>query len=115
MMKTILKPCLDFRNNGGVGGVICCGLLYRKLLTTSSNSRQAQGPPRVSPHYCFAGALNFPQWEGSAVIHRKKNDLLYKLKKPLVCITAMPSGSQWMCSCPAASVAPLSVLRVSFW
>ena len=33
--------------------------------------------PRVSPHYCFAGGVKFPQGEGSAVIHRKKNNLLY--------------------------------------
>ena len=26
----------------------------------------------------FAGRVKFPQGEGSAVIHRKKNDLLYK-------------------------------------
>ena len=34
--------------------------------------------PRVSPHYCFVGGVKFPPGEGSAVIHRKKNDLLHK-------------------------------------
>ena len=34
--------------------------------------------PRVSPHYCFTGGVKFPQGEGSAVIHRMKNYLLYK-------------------------------------
>ena len=34
--------------------------------------------PRVSPHYCFAGGAKFPRGEGSAVIHRKKNDLIQK-------------------------------------
>ena len=33
---------------------------------------------RVSPHYCFVGGVKFPQGEGSAVIDRKKNDLIYK-------------------------------------
>ena len=39
--------------------------------------------PRVSPHYCFAGGVKFPQGEGSAVIHREKNDLIYKDAKCL--------------------------------
>ena len=34
--------------------------------------------PRVSPHYCFIGGVKFPQGEGSAVIHCKKNDPLHK-------------------------------------
>ena len=33
--------------------------------------------PRVSPHYCFVGGVKFLQGEGSAVIHRKKNYLVY--------------------------------------
>ena len=33
---------------------------------------------RVSPHYCFTGGVKFLQGEGSAVIHRTKNYLLYK-------------------------------------
>ena len=41
------------------------------------NRKQAQ-PPRVSPHYCFVGGVKFPQGDGSAVVHRKKNDLLHK-------------------------------------
>ena len=40
--------------------------------------KQAQDPPRVSPHYCFVGGVKFPQGEESAVIHRKKNELLHK-------------------------------------
>ena len=36
-------------------------------------------PPPVSPCYCFAGGVKFPQGKGSAVIHRKKNDLIYKM------------------------------------
>ena len=43
--------------------------------------------PRVSPRYCFVGGAKFPQKEGSAVIHRKKNDLIYKAVT-LVCVTA---------------------------
>ena len=35
-------------------------------------------PPRVSPHYCFVSGVKFPKGAGSAVIHRKKNDLLHK-------------------------------------
>ena len=27
---------------------------------------------------CIVGGVKFPQGEGSAVIHRKKNDLIYK-------------------------------------
>ena len=34
--------------------------------------------PRVSPHSCFAGGVKLPQGEGSAVIPRKKNDLLHR-------------------------------------
>ena len=41
------------------------------------NRIQAQ-TPRVSPHYCFVGGVKFPQGEGSAVIHSKKNDLFHK-------------------------------------
>ena len=44
--------------------------------------------PRVSPHYCFIGGVKFPQGEGSAVIHRKKNDLLHKDATYMyVCVT----------------------------
>ena len=35
-------------------------------------------PQGLSPHYCFIGGVKFPQGEGSAVIHCKKNNLLYK-------------------------------------
>ena len=34
---------------------------------------------QVSPRYCFAGGVKFPQGKGSAVIDRKKNDLIYKV------------------------------------
>ena len=43
----------------------------RKRVVTGSRS------PRVSPHCCFVGGVKFPQGEGSAVIHRKKNYLVY--------------------------------------
>ena len=46
--------------------------------------------PRVSLHYCFIGGVTFPQGEGSAVIHCKKNDLLYK--NITVCVTALPGS-----------------------
>ena len=63
-----------------------CGLLHKDHTCMwhslwqgefTPNREQAQ-PPRVSPHYCFVGGVKFPQGEGSAVIHRKKNDLLHK-------------------------------------
>ena len=31
---------------------------------------------------CFIGGVKFPQGEGSAVVHRKKNGLLYKTATP---------------------------------
>ena len=31
---------------------------------------------------CFIGGVKFPQGEGSAVVHRKKNDLLYETATP---------------------------------
>ena len=37
--------------------------------------KQAYDSPRVSPRYFFSGGVKFLQGEGSAVIHRKKNDL----------------------------------------
>ena len=43
-----------------------------------NRSQTGSRSPRVSPHSCFVGGVKFPQGEGSAVIHRKKNDLLYK-------------------------------------
>ena len=46
--------------------------------------------PRVSPHYCFIGGVKFPQGEGSAVIHCKKNDPLQKMANTYnyVCVTS---------------------------
>ena len=45
-------------------------------------------PQGFSPHYCFVGGMKFPQGEGSAVIHRKKNDLLHKDATYMyVCVT----------------------------
>ena len=43
----------------------------------------------VSPHYYLVGGVNFPQGEGgggSAVIHRRKTDLLHK-DVSYVCVT----------------------------
>ena len=34
--------------------------------------------PMVSPHSCFIGGVKFPQGQGSSMIHRKKNDEVYK-------------------------------------
>ena len=60
--------------------VNACGSVVHSLSETGSRS------PRVSPHSCFVGGVNVPQGEGSTVIHRKKNDLLYKETTP--CVTA---------------------------
>ena len=34
--------------------------------------------PMVSPHFCFIGGVKVPQGQGSSMIHRKKNDQVYK-------------------------------------
>ena len=53
-----------------------CGrvISHRNVNRWETGSRS----PRVSPHYCFTSGVKFPQGEGSAVIHRMKNYLLYK-------------------------------------
>ena len=48
------------------------------LLLIGNRSETGSRSPRVSPHSCFVGGVKFPQGEGSAVIHREKNDLLHK-------------------------------------
>ena len=40
--------------------------------------KQAHDPLGSLYTVVFAGRIKFPQGEGSTVIHRKKNDLLYK-------------------------------------
>ena len=59
-------------------------------LVIGNGSYTGSRSPRVSPHciYCVVGGVKFPQGEGSAVIHRKKNDLLHKDATYMyVCVT----------------------------
>ena len=51
------------------------------------------GPQRP---YCVVGGVKFPQGEGSAVIHRKKNDLLHKDATYMyVCATYSPWNGEF--------------------
>ena len=45
-------------------------------LVIENRSLTVSRSPRVSPHSYFVGGVKFSKGEGSAVFHRKKNDLL---------------------------------------
>ena len=53
-------------------------LAVRIYPESETGRKQAQDPPGSLHTQCFVGGVKFPQGEGSAVIHRKKNDLLHK-------------------------------------
>ena len=55
-----------------------CVIASGNVISLVNRSQTGSRSPRVSPHYCFAGGVKFPHGEGSAVIHRRKNYLLYK-------------------------------------
>ena len=57
---------------------VCHSLWQGEFICSHKQVVNRLKPPRVSPHYCFIGGVKFPQGEGSAVIHHKKNDLLHK-------------------------------------
>ena len=56
-------------------------------------------PPRVSPQYCFVGGVKFSKGKWSAVIHRKKNDLLHKDTTYIyVCVTYSLWNGEFTCN-----------------
>ena len=101
-MSPIFSYCFP-----GVGDM--CHILWQGGFT--HNRKQVVNRlkiPRVSPHYCFTGGVKFPQGEGSAVIHRKKNDLFYEDANCLchslvlwlspLCSSALVSLAPWIFS-----------------